>query len=89
MIPRFVVNAYNRYSSLAYHHLVLMAVPISFTVGAAMELFMIKTGFYHIVTIKESERLADRINEQQRQVQRLKELQINIDIECVGEKTRK
>ena len=45
-----------------------------------MELFMIKTGFYNIVTIKESERLADRINEQKRQLQRLRELNVEIDI---------
>jgi len=57
-----------------------MAIPISFAIGASMELFMIKTGFYNIVTIKESERLADRINEQKRQLQRLRELNVEIDI---------
>ena len=31
-------------------------VPICFVTGASMELFMIKTGFYDIVTRKEAER---------------------------------
>eukprot|EP01039_Chlorochromonas_danica_P003004 gene3004-3278_t len=35
-------------------------VPICFVTGAAMELFMIKTGFYDIVTRKEAERRLER-----------------------------
>ncbi|CAN0367883.1 unnamed protein product, partial [Phaeothamnion confervicola] len=31
-------------------------VPASVVIGGAMELFMIKTGFYEIVTAKEAER---------------------------------
>lgn len=37
-------------------------VPVSFALGGAMELFMIKTGFYEIVTQKEAERLGDRLD---------------------------
>jgi hypothetical protein len=33
--------------------------PTMFIVGASMELFMIKTGFYEIVTRKEAERRFD------------------------------
>jgi hypothetical protein len=34
----------------------LRVVPICFLAGAAMELFMINTGFYSVVTRKEGER---------------------------------
>jgi len=57
----------------------LKVVPICFTVGAAIELFMIKTGFYTIVTRKESERLTERFYQEQIQIQRLKELGIDFD----------
>ena len=36
-------------------------VPVCFVLGASMELFMIKTGFYEIVTRKEGERRAEMI----------------------------
>lgn len=35
-----------------------ITVPVCFALGAGMELFMIKTGFYDIVTRKEGERQA-------------------------------
>ncbi|KAG2771551.1 hypothetical protein JG687_00008859 [Phytophthora cactorum] len=44
------------------HHSVALApilkklVPLCFVTGAAMELFMVKTGFYDIVTVNEAER---------------------------------
>eukprot|EP01041_Mallomonas_annulata_P004530 gene4530-8994_t len=41
-------------------------VPFSFIVGASMELFMIKTGFYDIVTRKEGERRAAALMEETR-----------------------
>ncbi|KAG7386233.1 hypothetical protein PHYPSEUDO_000554 [Phytophthora pseudosyringae] len=31
-------------------------VPLCFATGAAMEVFMVKTGFYDIVTVNEAER---------------------------------
>mmetsp|Transcript_5993 Transcript_5993/g.10264 ORF Transcript_5993/g.10264 Transcript_5993/m.10264 type:complete len:110 (+) Transcript_5993:108-437(+) len=37
--------------------------PVFFVLGAAMELFMIKTGFYEIVTRKEAERRLERKQE--------------------------
>jgi len=37
----------------------------SFLVGAAIELFMIKTGFYNIVTRLESERLEENVHERE------------------------
>lgn len=44
-----------------------------------MELFMIKTGFYDIVTRKEAERTADRILADERRRERLQHLQIKFD----------
>ncbi|KAF4037647.1 hypothetical protein GN244_ATG10384 [Phytophthora infestans] len=38
-------------------------VPICFATGAAMELFMVKTGFYDIVTVTEAERRLQRDEE--------------------------
>lgn len=44
-----------------------------------MELFMIKTGFYEIVTRKEGERRALRYQEEQDKLKRLKQLNINFE----------
>ena len=51
-------------------------VPASILLGAATELFMIKTGFYHIVTIKEGDRLFAIQQEEERQLRRMRELKI-------------
>ncbi len=53
-------------------------VPVSFALGAAMEFFMIKTGFYDIVTKKEAERLDERLDAEEAARQRLKELNITL-----------
>lgn len=52
----------------------------SFMIGAAMELFMVKTGFYDIVTRKESERQNDRKVEQERQNKKFEELKAKYNI---------
>lgn len=52
----------------------------SFVIGASMELFMIKTGFYDIVTRKESERQLERKLEQERQSKRMEELKAKYNI---------
>lgn len=52
----------------------------SFMIGAAMELFMVKTGFYDIVTRKESERQNDRKVEQERQSKKFEELKAKYNI---------
>lgn len=52
----------------------LTVIPICFVIGASMELFMIKTGFYTIVTKKEAERRAlKKISEDER-IEKLKQL---------------
>ncbi|TMW62466.1 hypothetical protein Poli38472_005084 [Pythium oligandrum] len=38
-------------------------LPICFVTGAAMEAFMVKTGFYDIVTVSEDEKRAERAAE--------------------------
>lgn len=53
-------------------------VPVGIVVGASMELFMIKTGFYTIVTRKEAERRLERDLEEQRKLKRLRELNISV-----------
>ena len=58
---------------------VILLLPISFVIGGSVELFMIKTGFYEIVTKKHSERLQIKINEENRQIERMKELGIDIN----------
>uniref|UniRef100_A0AAV1UFG7 Uncharacterized protein n=1 Tax=Peronospora matthiolae TaxID=2874970 RepID=A0AAV1UFG7_9STRA len=40
-------------------------MPLCFVTGAAIELFMVKTGFYEIVTLKEAERRQQRDEERQ------------------------
>ena len=52
----------------------------SLILGASMELFMIKTGFYDIVTRKESERQHERMIEQERQSKRMNELKLKYNI---------
>lgn len=54
-------------------------VPGMFAVGAAMELFMIKTGFYEIVTRKEAERRLEAEMEHQKRLQRLKAAGVDVD----------
>jgi hypothetical protein len=54
-------------------------VPICFLVGASMEFFMIKTGFYGIVTRKEGERMEEKRKIDEARAKRLKELNINLD----------
>lgn len=49
-------------------------IPICFVTGAAIELFMINTGFYRIVTIKEGERRAVRAQEEAAKQERLRQL---------------
>ena len=56
----------------------LILLPVSFVIGSSVELFMIKTGFYEIVTKKHSERLQIKINEENRQIDRMKELGIDV-----------
>ena len=56
----------------------LILLPVSFVIGSSVELFMIKTGFYEIVTKKHSERLQNKINEENRQIDRMKELGIDV-----------
>lgn len=60
------------YSNLKYF------IPTCFFVGGSMELFMINTGFYDIVTKKEGERMLARKAEEERQFNRLKELNIKL-----------
>ena len=59
---------------------IVLVCTSSFIIGASMELFMIKTGFYDIVTRKESERQHERLIEQQRQSDRYNELRKKYNI---------
>ena len=52
-------------------------VPACFVLGAAMELFMVKTGFYDIVTRKEAERRVEAILAEEKRQSRLKSLNIS------------
>ena len=51
----------------------------SFAMGGAMELFMIKTGFYQIVGQKEAERRLEREIEHKKMLERMKKLNIKFD----------
>lgn len=51
----------------------------SFAVGGAIEIFMIKTGFYTIVGQKEAERRLGRETENKKMVERMKKLNIKFD----------
>ena len=54
-------------------------VPLSFAIGVSFEFFMIKTGFYDIVTRKEGERRAEAIFEERRKLERVKQLRIDME----------
>jgi len=54
----------------------LRVAPLCFVIGASMELFMIKTGFYSIVTRKEAERRLDRMTLENERRRRLEDLKI-------------
>lgn len=58
----------------------IRVVPVCFIVGASFEFFMIHTGFYEIVTRKEGERRAERIEDERRRLQRIKELGLTANI---------
>jgi hypothetical protein len=55
----------------------IRVVPLCFVVGASMELFMIKTGFYSIVTRKEAERQQKRLEDEQARLDRIKKLDLD------------
>lgn len=59
----------------------IRVVPICFVLGASMELFMIKTGFYEIVTRKEAERRADYLETEERRRNRMRDLKIKFEID--------
>ena len=59
---------------------IVLVCTSSFIIGASMELFMIKKGFYDIVKRKESERQHERIIEQQRQSKRMEEIRKKYNI---------
>ena len=61
-------------------------VPVCFVLGACMELFMVKTGFYTIVTKKEAERREERRQAHEKKVERMKALSISIDGTREGKK---
>jgi hypothetical protein len=52
-------------------------VPACFVLGGCMELFMIKTGFYDIVTRKEAERRVEALLADEKRQSRLKSLNIS------------
>jgi len=54
-------------------------VPVCLVIGAGMEFFMVKTGFYNIAVGKASERKIEADDELLRRQQRLKELNISFD----------
>ena len=56
-------------------------VSLGIIFGASIELFMIKTGFYDIVTRLEGERRAERMLQEKEQLKRMKELNIKFEIE--------
>jgi len=57
----------------------LRVVPVCFVMGASIELFMIKTGFYDIVTMKEAERRAERALQEREKMSRLSALNIKLE----------
>ena len=57
----------------------IRVIPTSFIIGASIELFMIHTGFYDIVTRKEAERRVENILAIEKRQKRLKELNIKFD----------
>jgi hypothetical protein len=59
----------------------MRVIPICFVIGSSVELFMIQTGFYDIVTRKEGERRAERLALEKERDLRLKELRIKLDLD--------
>ena len=57
----------------------LKVVPACFFIGASMEFFMLKTGFYDIVGRKASERLTSQREEEERIKQKMSKLNISFD----------
>ena len=60
-------------------HDLKIVVPVCLAIGAGMELFMIKTGFYNVAVRKASERKEEADQEVLRRQRRLKELSIEFD----------
>jgi hypothetical protein len=58
----------------------LRVIPLCLLMGSSIELFMIKTGFYDIVTRLEGERKAERLLQQREREKRMRELNIKFDI---------
>ncbi len=56
--------------------LLIRLVPACFIIGAAMEFFMIKTGFYNIVTSKEAQRYHDADLDRLRRKKRMEEIKL-------------
>ena len=56
-----------------------VVIPVCLVIGAGMELFMIKTGFYNVAVRKASERKDEADSEVLRRQRRLKELAINFE----------
>jgi hypothetical protein len=53
-------------------------IPSTFVLGAFVEWFMIKTGFYGIVTTREAERYVMHHSDEERKLKRMKELNIDV-----------
>jgi hypothetical protein len=58
----------------------LRVIPLCLLMGSSIELFMIKTGFYDIVTRLEGERKAERVLQEREREKRMRELNIKFDI---------
>lgn len=55
-------------------------VAFGLIVGSSIELFMIKTGFYDIVTRLEGERRAERVLREKELSERMKQLNIKFEV---------
>ncbi|TDH66967.1 hypothetical protein CCR75_005955 [Bremia lactucae] len=53
-------------ASVALMPILRKLVPVCFVTGAMMEAFMVKTGFYDIVTVNEAERRQQRDEERRK-----------------------
>lgn len=71
------MNHLKKFGNLSLLQKSAILAPFFFVLGASMELFMIKTGFYEIVTRKEGERRLERENEEDIMKKRLAELKID------------
>ena len=69
-----------------YSHLKII-IPVGLIIGGSMELFMIKTGFYEIVTQKEANRINEKWIEQD--IKRKKYLETKYKIELELENNNK